>query len=134
MKLSFLGINLPVSSQPTATLPSTVGLPDNLRLSSRNLVRALNPVLSSHSMQQLSPAQDLSNSVLSEFAVRMAVVSSVPPVPAELVHLISQNSYIDFKCLLPSNLSVISSLRSIALQSLARLPASKLAPINSFRD
>ena len=57
---------LPVSSQPTATLPSTVGLSDNLRLSNCNLVRALNPVLLSHSMQQLSPAQNLSNSVLPE--------------------------------------------------------------------
>ena len=127
---SFLGTNLP----PTATLPSTAGLSDNLRLSNCNLVRALNPVLSSHSMQQLSTAQNLSNSVLPEFAVPLAVVSSVPPVPAELVYLISQNSYTDFKFLLPTNLSVISSLPSISLQSLAHLPAFKLTPINSFRD
>ena len=85
-------------------------------------------------MQQLSPAQNLSNSVLPEFAVPLAVVSSISPVPAELVHLISQNSYIDFKYLLPTNLSVISSLPSISLQSLARISASKLVPINSFRD
>ena len=40
---SFLGTTLPVSSQPTATSPSTVGLSDNVRLSNCNLVRALNP-------------------------------------------------------------------------------------------
>ena len=41
---------------------------------------------------------------------------SVPPVPPELVDLISQNSYVDFKFLLPSNLAVIASLPAISQQ------------------
>ena len=84
-------------------------------------------------MQQLSLAQNLLNSVLPEFTVPLAVVSSNSPVPAEL-HLISQNSYNSFKYLLRMNLSVISSLPSISLQSLAHMFASKLVQINSFRD
>ena len=59
---------------------------------------------------------------------------SVPPVPAELVDTISQNSYLDFKFLLPSNLAVISSLPGISQQNMSRIPPSRLKSIRSFRD
>ena len=41
----------------------------------------------------------------------MVIAPSVPPVPAELVYMISQNSYVDFKFLLPSNLAAIDLSR-----------------------
>ena len=64
----------------------------------------------------------------------MQVAPSVPPVPAELVDMISQNLYVDFKFLLPANLAVIASLPAISQQNMSRIPPSKLKSISSFRD
>ena len=64
----------------------------------------------------------------------MHVAHSVPPVPVELVDMISQNSYVDFKFLLPANLAVIASLPAISQQNMSRIPPSGLKSIRSFRD
>ena len=64
----------------------------------------------------------------------LEVAPSVPPVPAELVDLISQNSYVHFKFLLPSNLAVIAFLAAISQQNISRIPPSRLKSISSFRD
>ena len=64
----------------------------------------------------------------------LEVAPSVPPVPAELVDLILQNSYVDFKFFVPSNLAVIASLLAISQQNISRIPPSRLKSISSFRD
>ena len=64
----------------------------------------------------------------------MQVAPSVPPVPAELVDMISKYSYVDFKFLLPANLAVIASLPAISQQNMSRIPPSRLKSISSFRD
>ncbi len=46
----------------------------------------------------------------------ISITPSMPPVPAELVSLVAQSSFIDFKLLLPSNLSVIAAQPIISLQ------------------
>ena len=56
------------------------------------------------------------------------------PVPAELVNLVAQNQFVDFKFLLPANLTVIAAQALISLQSLSRIPSSKSAQIQSFKD
>ena len=58
---------------------------------------------------------------------------SVAPVPSELVGVIANNKYIDFKLLLPSNLALLSVMPSVSTQSIARLITSKLSPVSCFR-
>ena len=53
------------------------------------------------------------------------VGSSVAPVPSELVGVITDNEYIDFKLLLPSNLALLLVMPSLSTQSVARLITSK---------
>ena len=55
----------------------------------------------------------------------LGVAPSVPPVPAELVDMISQDSYVDFKFLLPANLAVIASLPANSPAKYVSHPACK---------
>ena len=57
---------------------------------------------------------------------------SVALVPSELVGVIANNEYIDFKLLLP--LAWLSVMPSLSTQSIARLITSKLSPVSCFRD
>ena len=53
------------------------------------------------------------------------------PVPAELVNLVAQSQFPDFKFLLPANLTVIATQPLISLRYLSRVPSSK--QIQSFK-
>ena len=64
----------------------------------------------------------------------LSITPSLPPVPAELVNLVAHNQFVDFKYLLPANLTVIAAQPLISLQSLSRISSTKLAQIQSFRD
>ena len=62
----------------------------------------------------------------------LTVTPSMPQVPSELVNLFAKNHFVDFKFLLPTNLTAAAAQPLISLQTLVRIPSSKLAVVKNF--
>ena len=69
-----------------------------------------------------------------QFILRLFSYSINATSTCRTVNLVAQNQFVDFKCLLPANLTVIAAHPLISIKSLSRFPSSKLAQIQSFRD